>query len=159
TGAEEMQASSANITLDSSIVGNKGITVIGSGSCGITRSRGPVDHGTPGDLTHCDDFQLPTAPSFVSPITNDLHLAPAGDAEVIDQGAPANPVGPDTLDYDLEKRTADGDGDCLETRDIGADEVLPTPPTVNFTSGPANSSTINTSSTSFSFTNSNTCPG
>lgn len=145
----------ADLSLDSSIVGDLGIAASAGGSCAITRSRGPST--TPGG-DGCADFQTTATPDFVNPGTNDYHLTAANPA-LIDQGDPATPVAPDQFDFEGQKRAADGDGDCSEVRDLGADELLPAPPTATITAGPGQGSTIATRNTSFSFVNSSPCAG
>lgn len=157
SGSVDAQPAGTALTLDSSIIGDAGIVPIGVGSCTITRSRGPNTAAVSG----CGNFVTNSAPNFVNAIGDDYRLTGSASnlANLIDQGDPAAPTALDTLDFEGQKRAMDGDGNCTETRDIGADEFLPAAPTASITGGPANGSTITTSSTSFTFTNSNTCPG
>jgi hypothetical protein len=153
---DEIQLNSTQLTLDSSIVGDEGVnTGATDANCVITRSRG---HSTTPGIDGCGGFQTTVAPAFVNAAGDDYHLT-AANPLLIDQGDPAVPSAPDNLDYDLEKRNVDGNADCTEVRDIGADEFLPAPPAAAITSGPANGSTITISTTQFAFTNTNTCPG
>ena len=145
----------ASLTIDSSILGDAGIATSGASACTITRSRGPVT--TPGG-NGCTNFQTAAAPNFVNPGANNYHLT-SNNPTLIDQGDPLVSIAPDNLDIDLQKRSIDGDGNCSEVRDLGADEFLPAAPTANITAGPADGSTITTATTQFSFTNSNSCPG
>jgi hypothetical protein len=155
TASSEINNVNSTLSLDSSILGDAGIDSNPPATCTITRSRGPVT--TPGG-DGCLNFQTAVTPSFVNAGANDFHLTGSNPA-LIDQGDPANPGVPDNLDFDLQKRNVDGDGNCSQIRDIGADEFLPAAPTANITAGPANGSTIATSSTQFSFSNSNSCVG
>ena len=155
TATSEVNNVNTDLTLDSSILGDAGIDSNVPAACTITRSRGPVT--TPGG-DGCLNFQTSVAPNFVNAGANNFHLT-ANNPALIDQGDPAAAIAPDNVDFDLQKRAMDGDGNCSEVRDIGADEFLPAAPTANITSGPANGSTITTSTTQFGFTNSNTCPG
>jgi hypothetical protein len=146
----------AHLTLDSSIVGDDGVFLgIGAGTCTITRSRGPVM--VPGG-SGCQNFQTTATPNFVNAAANDYALT-ANNAALIDDGDPAVPAPPNHIDYQAQKRNMDGDGDCSEIRDIGADEFRPAAPTASFTGGPDEGSTITTATTQFSFTNSYACPG
>jgi hypothetical protein len=155
TAVAEINNVNATLSLDSSILGDAGIDSNPPATCTITRSRGPVT--TPGG-DGCMNFQTAAVPNFVNAGANNYHLT-ANNPALIDQGDPLNPIAPENLDFDLQKRAIDGDGNCSEVRDIGADEFLPGAPTANITAGPANGSTITTSSTQFSFTNSNSCAG
>jgi hypothetical protein len=146
-----------HLTLDSSIVGDLGIGTPGTApTCTITRSRGPST--TPGG-DGCANFQTTVAPSFINPGSDDYRLENHENAALIDQGDPAAAPLVDNIDFNGSKRVIDGDGDCDEVRDIGADEAVPPAPDAAITGGPAEGSTIATATTSFTFTNSNTCTG
>jgi hypothetical protein len=157
SGSVDVEPIGAPLTLDSSIIGDAGIAPIGTGSCTITRSRGPSAAAASG----CGNFATNAAPNFVNAVGDDYRLTGSASnlANLIEHGDPAAPTTFDTLDFEGQKRAMDGDGNCSEVRDIGADEFLPAAPTASITGGPANSSTITTSGTSFTLTNSNTCPG
>ena len=157
SGSVDAQPAGTSLTLDSSIIGDAGIVPLGAGSCTITRSRGPNTAAVSG----CGNFVTNAAPDFVNTVADNYRLTGSASnlASLIDAGDPAAPSGLDTVDFEGQKRAADGDGDCTETRDIGADEFLPAAPTASFSGGPADGSTIGTTSTSFGFTSSNTCPG
>jgi large repetitive protein len=157
SGSVDAQPTGTALTLDSSIIGDAGIVPIGVGSCTITRSRGPSAAAASG----CGNFATNAVPDFVNAVGDDYRLTGSASnlADLIDHGDPAAPTALDTVDFEGQKRAMDGDGNCTETRDIGADEFLPAAPTASITGGPANGSTITSSSTSFSFTNSNTCIG
>ena len=155
-GDFDVRALDASVTLDSSIVGDDGISVSATtGTCTITRSRGPVMVAG-GD--GCQNFQTTATPNFVNAGANNYELT-ANNPALIDDGDPAVPAAPNHLDYQQQKRNIDGDGNCSEIRDIGADEFRPTAPTAGFTGGPAEGSTITTATTQFMFTNSYACPG
>jgi Right handed beta helix region len=156
-GSVDAQPAGTSLTLDSSIIGDAGIVPIGVGSCTITRSRGPSAAAVSG----CGNFVTNAAPDFVNAVGDDYRLTGSASnlSNLIDHGDPAAPTALDTLDFEGQKRAMDGNGDCTETRDIGADEFLPAAPTATIASGPANGSTITTSSTSLAFTNSNPCVG
>jgi hypothetical protein len=145
----------ADLVLDSSIVAGNGITAGAANTCLITNSRGPTT--TPGG-NGCLHFQTSQTPSFVNAGANDFRLT-GSNPVLIDNGDLAAPIPPDDVDFEGDKRAIDGDGSCTEERDMGADEFVPPAPTAAFTGGPANASTINAGTTSFTFTNSNTCPG
>jgi large repetitive protein len=157
SGSVDAQPIGAALTLDSSIIGDAGIVPVGVGSCTITRSRGPSTPANSG----CGNFATNAVPGFVNAVGDDYRLTGSASnlANLIDQGDPATPTALDTVDFEGQKRAVDGDGNCTQTRDIGADEFLPAAPTASITGGPANGSTITTSSTTFTLTNSNTCPG
>ena len=121
------------LALDSSIVGDAGISANGTGSCAITNSRSPVIASS---LSGCSAFQTTASPQFVdlsnpNPALNDYHLA-AG-SPMIDQGNPAAPLG-GALDLDADQRAIAGTCGGAVRRDIGADEFRPACPT----SGPGN---------------------
>jgi hypothetical protein len=146
--------SDAALALDSSIIGDDGIDVgISNGTCVITSSRGPTS--TPGP-SGCGGFQVTTPPNFVSPAANDYRLT-ADNQDLIDAGDPAAPAAPDALDFEGQKRAIDGDGDCSQLRDIGADEYLPPAPTASVGAGPPNGTTLTTGTTQFEFTSSYAC--
>jgi hypothetical protein len=157
SGSVDAQPAGTALTLDSSIIGDAGIVPIGIGSCTITRSRGPNTAAVSG----CGSFVTNSAPDFVNAVGDDYRLTGSASnlTNLIDQGDPAAPTALDTVDFEGQKRAMDGDGNCTQTRDIGADEFLPPAPIASITGGPGNASTITASSTSFTFTNSNTCPG
>jgi hypothetical protein len=157
SGSVDAQPIGAPLTLDSSIIGDAGIAPIGAGSCTITRSRGPSAAAASG----CGNFVTNAVPNFVNAAGDDYRLTGSASnlANLIEHGDPAAPTTFDTVDFEGQKRAMDGDGNCSEVRDIGADEFLPAAPTASITGGPSNGSTITTSGTSFTFTNSNTCPG
>jgi hypothetical protein len=157
SGSVEAQPTGTALTLDSSIIGDASIVPIGVGSCTITRSRGPNTAAVSG----CGNFATNATPNFIDAVNDDYRLTGSASnlANLIDHGDPAAPTALDTVDLEGQKRAMDGDGNCTETRDIGADEFLPAAPTASITGGPASSSTITTSSTSFSFTSSNSCVG
>jgi hypothetical protein len=157
SGSVDAQPTGTSLTLDSSIIGDAGIVPIGVGSCTITRSRGPSTAAVSG----CGNFATNAAPDFVNAVGDDYRLTGSASnlANLIEHGDPAAPTALDLVDFEGQKRAMDGNGDCTETRDIGADEFLPAAPTATISSGPANGSTIATTTTSFTFTNSNTCLG
>jgi hypothetical protein len=43
---------------------------------------------------------------------------------------------------DGQPRAVDGDGNCTEVREMGADELVPGPPTASFAGGPAEGATV-----------------
>jgi hypothetical protein len=151
---EEINASGAQVTIDSSIVGDEGATAGATdGSCVITRSRGPVD----ADPDGCGGFQITAAPSFVNAAADDYRLSGLGNTALVDQGDPAAPVAPDNLDFEGEKRAMDGNADCDEVRDIGADERRPGAPDAFIVTGPAEGATNDDSTPTFTFNSNNPC--
>jgi hypothetical protein len=122
----EITLSEAALTLNSSIIGNGGITYSGGATCAISFSRGPTTGAG------CANFQTMAAPGFVNPAGNDYHLA--GGSPMIDSGDPGLSVFPE--DIDGQPRVTDGNGDGVVRRDVGADETLtfvasPTPTPIN----------------------------
>lgn len=110
----EVVLSDANLTLDSSIIDDKGIDDQGSAACTITFSRGP---STGAD---CDNFQ-----TTADPLLNDYHLTAA--STLIDAGNAALPA-PGSLDIDGQPRALSSVPACTlmpGRRDIGADEFAP----------------------------------
>jgi hypothetical protein len=123
--AGEMEVNNAQVVLDSSIIGAAGITDVGTGTCAITFSGGPVS--TAGG-SGCDNFQTTADPAFVNASAVDFHLQPT--SPFIDAGNPTTPPG-GTLDLDGDARALDGNCDGTARRDIGADELVkncPPPP-------------------------------
>ena len=130
TGSKFFEAAitQAQLTLDSSIIGDGAINVPSAdGTCTITYSRGPK----PGNAANgCNGYQTDADPGFVSPASANYRLAPG--SAMLDAG---NPAAPPAGAADL-----DGDGRALAstcpggagTRDIGADEFVvacaPPPP-------------------------------
>ena len=78
-----------------------------------------VDDGATGTASiDATDALLDVAPGFVDAAGGDFHLAPT--SELIDAGDPA----PDSnVDLDGNPRAADGDGDGVARRDVGAYEL------------------------------------
>jgi hypothetical protein len=109
----EIELAQTQLTLNSTIVGTRGIG--GTGSCLISFSRGPTTTGP-----SCQAFQTSATPGFVSPGTN-YHLA-AGSA-MIDAGDPGTPDFGE-LDIDGGPRALDAIPPCGVRRDIGADEFV-----------------------------------
>jgi hypothetical protein len=108
----------SNLTLDSSIVSNAGVTATNGATCTISFSRGPV--ASPGG-SGCSDFQTTANPLLTG--ATDPHLL-AG-SPMIDAGNPAAPsMG--SVDLDGDARSLDGTPDCTlaPRRDIGADEFV-----------------------------------
>jgi hypothetical protein len=133
-GDVNLNEAAASVVLDSTIIGNNGVDFLNPAStCTASFSRGPAT----GSLC---SFQTNAAPSFANVAANDLHLTPAGNAALIDQGNPAAPAEP--LDIDGDPRVLDGFSDavCVSRRDIGADEVAVTsdcdPPNAVFVKTP-----------------------
>jgi Right handed beta helix region len=114
----EVNQSNANLTLDSSTIGDLGINNQGSSTCSISFSRGPT---TTGDS--CDLFQTTAAPMFVGGGNYHLTLG----SPMIDAGNPAAPSSA-SLDIDGLARAVSGDGSCPAERDMGADEFVPAMP-------------------------------
>jgi hypothetical protein len=124
-GSFGAQLFDAALTLDSSIIGEAGISPNGTGSCTITNSRGPTIVST---ASGCSNFQTTADPQFVDvsqvdPTLNDFHLA-AG-SPMIDQGNPLAPAA-GVLDIDGDARAIAGVCGGPVRRDIGADEFKPT---------------------------------
>jgi len=145
----------ATLSLDSSIVGDDGVdeSLVGH-NCVITNSRGPTT--TPG-ASGCGGFQVTAAPEFVNPAANDYSLT-ENNPELIDAGDPGAPIAPNTIDFEGDKREMDGDGDCDERRDIGADEYQPPVPNLpTIDSGPAAGSVIQTAAAQFAFSSDYPC--
>jgi Right handed beta helix region len=113
------------LNLDSSILGDAGVSAPIGATCAISFSRGDaIAPGTNG----CHNFQTTADPIFVSPGTGDFHLQEG--SPMIDAGNPAAPAG-GTLDIDGDLRAIDGNCDGTARRDIGADELTkscPQPP-------------------------------
>jgi parallel beta-helix repeat protein len=106
-------------TVDSSIIGNQGVSLAGGASCSSGFSRGPSGNPT------CGPFATNAAPSYLNAVAGDYHLTTGGNGPLIETGNPAAP-GPLELDIDGQPRAMDFNGDCIARRDIGADEVAPT---------------------------------
>jgi hypothetical protein len=123
---DEILVQNSQLTLDSSIVGPEGITLAGGGGCTITFSN-LEPGGTPPSSVSCGPgaFSSNLVPGYVDPAVDDYHLTPS--SPLIEQGNPAAPPGGST-DLDGEARALDGDGDCVARRDIGADELVLSPP-------------------------------
>lgn len=122
----EIQNTNAQLTLDSTIVGDGGIDNFGTATCAIGFSRGPTT--VPGP-SGCGGFQTTADPMFANAAGNDFHLL-AG-SPMIDAGNPAAP-NPLSLDLDGLARAVDGTPACagdVARRDIGADEFVAAPPT------------------------------
>jgi hypothetical protein len=148
----DVQLSDDTLTVDAGIVGNA-IGTTGAATCVLSNSRGPTTSGTP-----CQSFTFSNPVSFVNTGANNYHLSPLPlNPNLIDGGGSSLPAAPDDIDYDGQKRAMDGNGDCSELTDIGADEVLPVAPTASFTSGPAEGATITTASDSFGFSSTDPC--
>ncbi len=141
---EDVLVFGAKLALDSTIVGDLGLTATDPGSdppsCTIAFSRGPV--ATPGGAG-CANFQTTADPQFVG--AGDLHIKST--SPMIDAGNPADPtVG--SIDLDGDPRKLNGVGLCR--RDIGADEFVPeTPgdcqaPDTSITSGPSGATSDST---------------
>jgi hypothetical protein len=113
----EILATNAAVVLGSSIVGDKGVELQGTGMCTSSFSRGPA-------TGNCQPFATSADPLFVDPSANDYHLQAS--SSMIDAGSPAAPLLGAT-DVDGNPRAIDGDGDCTARRDIGADERLVAP--------------------------------
>jgi hypothetical protein len=111
----EIQLDQTQLTLNSTIVGNRGIA--GTGTCLISHSRGPATSGDP-----CDAFQTSASPGFVNPGSN-YHLR--GGSAMIDAGDPSAPAFGE-LDFDGNLRALDAILPCGVRRDIGADEFAAT---------------------------------
>jgi hypothetical protein len=119
----EIFVNETQLTLDSSIIGEQGVATLGAGAgCTITFSRGPSVN-PPGP--HCGGFQTGADPMFVDPGARNYHLHPG--SPMVDAGNPAPPA-PGGTDPDGDARALDGDKNCVARRDIGADELVPTPP-------------------------------
>ena len=118
----EALASGTELTLNSAIIGDKGISTSGSGTCEISFSRGPTTSGG-----SCEQFQTTANPLFVNSGLDDYHIQAA--SPMIDAGDPTPPP-PGATDFDNDLRLLDGDGDCASIRDIGADEFEPAAPPV-----------------------------
>jgi hypothetical protein len=112
--------SQAQVMINSSILTSvPAVDNGGGGSCSIAFSRGPTTSGNA-----CETFQTSADPQFVNAAAGNYHLA-AG-SSMIDAG---DPSAPDAAAIDL-----DGEGFGFKpacplasgTRDIGADEVVPT---------------------------------
>jgi hypothetical protein len=118
TGGYEIFLSNAALTLDSSIVGDKGVS-IGTGTCTSTFSRGPAVPGNCGFSSSAD-------PLFADPSTtaNDFHLLPL--STMIEAGNPAAPPAGE-LDFERDPRAVLATPGCIPRRDIGADEFKPAP--------------------------------
>src|SRR3954453_1987914 len=131
SGSVDAQPNGNTLTLDSSIIGDAGIVPVGVGSCTITRSRGPNTAAVSG----CGNFATNAAPNFVNAGDDDYRLTGSVSnlADLIDHGDPAAPTTFDPVAFEGQKRAMDGDGNCTETRDIGADEFLPAAPTASIT--------------------------
>jgi hypothetical protein len=132
--APEVELTDTTLMLDSSIIGDGGIDAnASSASCAITFSRGPAltPAGTNGCGSTSGDFTTSAAPGFVGPA--DYHLASG--SSMIDMGNPSG-AGPG-VDVFGNPRFADGNGDCVVRRDIGAAEFqaptvpCPLPPLVS----------------------------
>jgi hypothetical protein len=108
--------------VDSSILGDIGIQDQAGGStCTSSFSRGPS--GVP----FCGPYATNAIPSFVEAGAGNYHLAEGGNSSLIDMGNPATPTG---TDFDGDPRAVDATLDCVAAprRDIGADELIPSPP-------------------------------
>jgi Right handed beta helix region len=113
------------LVLDSSALGDAGVTAPIGATCTISFSRGDViAPGTNG----CHNFQTTADPLFVSSGTGDFHLQQS--STLIDAGNPATPAA-GVLDIDGQARVQEGDGACPidPQRDIGADEFAGVVPT------------------------------
>jgi len=100
----------AHLVLDSSIL-EQPVTAIGTASCAIAYSRGPLVG------TGCAGFTTADDPQF-DPL-NAYHLVDG--SPMIDAGNPAQPL---SRDIDGDLRALDGNGACPAERDIGADEFV-----------------------------------
>jgi hypothetical protein len=115
----------AQLTLDSSIIGDASISAPASASCLISFTRGPLALAT---ANGCHTFQTRLDPLFVDPDGGDFHLQEA--STMVDAGNPGVPPG-GILDLDGDARALDGNCDGTPQRDIGADELVkscPPPP-------------------------------
>jgi Right handed beta helix region len=115
----------AQLTLDSSVVGDNSISAVASASCLISFTRGPLALVT---ANGCHTFQTRADPLFVDADAGDFHLQQT--STMVDAGNPGAPPG-GTLDLDGEARALDGNCDGTARRDIGADELVkscPPPP-------------------------------
>lgn len=121
--AREIQTTSALVKLDSSIIGDTGIDVVGSGSCSIAFTRGPA-----GESGTCGVFTTTAGPGFVAP--ENFSLLPS--SPLVDAGNPAVPPA-GSLDIDGKPRALDGNKDCAARRDMGAFELTALAPLPNCT--------------------------
>jgi hypothetical protein len=110
----EIYVDNTALTLDSSIVGDQGVEIAGTGTCTSAFSRGPAVPDNCGFATAAD-------PAFANPAADDLHLLPG--SPMVDAGNPAAPV-PGESDVDGGPRAVDATPGCppAPRRDIGADE-------------------------------------
>lgn len=108
------------LTLDSSLIGAKGIVAEPGATCGIGNSRGPTTSGGP-----CERFQTDVGPGLV-PGT----FRPASGSPLIDAGNPsAPPAGATDLVGRPRAIVGTPTGGCLPARrDIGAYEYEPATP-------------------------------
>jgi hypothetical protein len=139
-GSFGAQLFDAQLTLDSSIFGDAGITPNGTASCTITNSRGPIIG------SGCDAFQTTAQPQFadqsnIDPALWNYHLAPS--SPMIDQGNSTAPPA-DALDLDGDPRAIAGTCGGTARRDIGADEFRPSCPTAGGTTQPGPTQTLTT---------------
>ncbi|MDX6652548.1 MAG: 3-phytase [Solirubrobacterales bacterium] len=136
--AHEIVLDHTTISLNSGIVGDKGVKVTSGGCTSNLFSRGP----STGD---CTPFTTTASPMFVNAAANDYRLQ--GGSPLIDAGDPSDPGGGET-DLDGDPRAMDGpdNGSCYETapgavvRDIGADEFN-CPPNSKLTANPHSTTT------------------
>jgi hypothetical protein len=116
----------ANSIIDAAIALNSGAAgpgkvLIDTSHSAYDASQNPPYNGitkiTETALLNVSDFGL------VHPAAGDVHLRP--DSPLVDAGDPASPQG---TDLDGNPLVADGDGDGVARRDIGALELQPAPP-------------------------------
>ncbi|MDX6633154.1 MAG: hypothetical protein QOG26_1159 [Solirubrobacterales bacterium] len=130
SGGNEITIGDAELTLDSSIVGDDGTGGIAaapgstSEQCHISFSRGPAVPMSPA-ADGCDSFDTSATPVFSD---SALHLDGDASGDLVDAGNP-DPFAEDSGgDVDGDPRLVDGNDDCEIVRDIGADEFAPTGP-------------------------------
>jgi hypothetical protein len=116
-----IELSDNHLTLDSSIVTGSIVATDpdAAATCTITFSAGPTTSGN-----SCQTFQTTPPARFLEPDNNDIHLNPALDLALIDQGNPAPPPA-GSIDLDGDPRVLDGACPIGAIRDIGADEFNP----------------------------------
>jgi hypothetical protein len=123
--AQDIHIDVANSIIDAHYALSSGATGPGKALFDTSHSAYDPTHDPPYDgITKITETALLNVSGFgfVHPAAGDLHLRP--DSPLVDAGDPASPQG---TDLDGNPLVADGDGDGVARRDIGAFEVQPAP--------------------------------